>query len=190
MDPIPTDLADLASVFRAVDSIRSLTHSIDTVFANAGISRASTPLSPDGIETVFAINHVGHYALITRILPILIQTASNPDADVRVVITSSSLAWYARRIDFSSLKTPFMTEKGKLLDMYTRSKLANLLFGLKLACHVRERGSLNIFVNIGEPGIIFGTDVHRQMETTYSFGREYGSLFWTGSLGYLCRTVH
>ena len=169
MDSIPTDLGDLASVFRAVDSIRSVTQSIDVVFANAGISKASTPLSPDGLETVFAINHVGHYALITRILPILIQTASYPDADVRVVITSSSLAWYARRINFPSLHTPFEKEKGKLIDMYTRSKLADLLFGLKLADYVREQGSTNIFVNIGEPGIIFGTDVHRQMETTYTF---------------------
>ena len=145
-----------------------MTQSIDIVFANAGISRASIPLSPDGLETVFAVNHVGHYALITRLLPILTQTATQKGADVRVVITSSSLAWYARRLNFSSLGTPFVKGNGKLIDMYTRSKLANLLFGMRLANYVRDRGCANIYVNVGEPGIIFGTDVHRQMEDTYT----------------------
>lgn len=133
------------------------------------MSRAPTPLSPDGLETVFATNHVGHFALITRLLPILQQTASQPDADVRVVVTSSSLAWYARRIDFSSLQTPFTQENGKLIDMYTRSKLANLLFGMKLANHLRDQRCPNIFVNVGDPGVIFGTGVHQQIEGTYSF---------------------
>jgi NAD(P)-dependent dehydrogenase (short-subunit alcohol dehydrogenase family) len=155
-------------VFEAIEKIRSLTDTIDIVFANAGICWAPTPLSPDGLETVFATNHVGHYALITRLLPTLMRTASTDNADARVVITSSSAAWYAKRIDFSSLHTPFAKEKDELMDMYTRSKLANLLFGLKLAAHVRDRGCSKIYVNVGDPGVIFGTGIHLQVEFAYT----------------------
>lgn len=163
---IPTDLADLSSVFHAVEQIKSITPTIDIFFANAGVSRAPTPLSKDGLETVFAINYVGHYALITRLLPILIKS-SDTKGDVRIIMTSSSLAWYSRRIDYNSLFTPFNKHKDKHIEPYTRSKLACLLFGTALATHVRRRGGENIRVNIAEPGIIFGTDMHTQMESTY-----------------------
>jgi len=163
------DLADLSSVFKAVDTISSITSSIDIIFANAGVSKAPTPLSKDGIETVFATNHLGHYALLTRLLPKLLQTSTKPNSDVRIVITSSSLAWWAQTIDLSNLTSPFDKKKYIRIDMYTRSKLANLLFGLKLAQHVRERGYPNILVNIGDPGIIFATGIHKQLEYTFPF---------------------
>jgi NAD(P)-dependent dehydrogenase (short-subunit alcohol dehydrogenase family) len=166
---VPTDLANLSSVFHAVEQIKSITPTIDIFFANAGVSRGPTPLSKDGLETVFAINYVGHYALITRLLPILIKTSNTPDGDVRIVMTSSSLAWWSRRIDYNALFTPFNELKEKPIEMYTRSKLACLLFGMILAKHVRRRGGNNVRVNTAEPGIIFGTGMHLQMETTYAW---------------------
>ena len=167
-----------------MDRIRSLITSIDIFFANAGISRASNPLSVDGLEPVFATNHVGHYALTTRLLPLLINAASKENADVRIVITSSNLSWYSRRIKFDTLTSPFDEKHGRPVEMYTRSKLANILFGMKLAGHVRERGYPNIHVNIAEPGIIFGTDVHRQMESAYSIWTRLLVIFlyWTVAL--------
>ena len=169
MFSIPVDLADLSSVFKAIDAISSITSSIDIIFANAGVSKAPTPLSKDGIETVFATNHLGHYALITRLLPKLMQTSANSNSDVRIVVTSSSLAWWSQPIDFSTLTSPFDKKKYTRIDMYTRSKLANLLFGMTLAQHVRERGYPNILVNIGDPGIIFATGIHKQLEHTFPF---------------------
>jgi NAD(P)-dependent dehydrogenase (short-subunit alcohol dehydrogenase family) len=156
----------LSDVFQAVQLIKTLTSRIDVLFANAGVSLPPVPLSADGLEAVFAINHVGHYALVTRLLPILINSASPEGADVRVAITSSILAWRAGDIDFKSLTTPF-NEKA-LLDMYTRSKLSNLLFGMQLAKHVRERGCQNMYVNVAEPGGIFSTGVHSLAATTYT----------------------
>jgi hypothetical protein len=38
---------------------------------------------------------------------------------------------------------------------------------MQLAKHVRERGANNIFVNVGEPGIVFATGVHLQMESVW-----------------------
>jgi len=180
---VPTDLGDLSSVFRAIDRIRALTSSIDLVFANAGISRASSALSPDGVEPVFAVNHVGHYAFVTRLLPILEESALRPESDVRIVITSSSLAWYARKLNVSFVQSPFDKNRDKPLDMYTRSKLANLLFGLKLAQKVNATGARRILVNIGDPGIIFGTGVHQQMEDTYSLWQKLIALLLDWSIG-------
>lgn len=171
--PVPIDLGDLASVFRAVKQIQTLTNSIDILFANAGISRAFKPLSPDGVEPVFAVNYLGHYAFITRLLPILEQSASRPASDVRVVITSSSLVWYARKLNTRYFQSPFDESKDKLLDMYTRSKLAVLLFGLKLSKIVNDTGGRRILVNVGDPGIIFGTGVHKQMEGVYNIWQKF-----------------
>lgn len=169
VNAVPTDLADLRSVFQAIKLIGSLTDTIDVVFANAGICWTTVPLSPDGLETVFATNHVGHYALVTRLFPTLKRTASTDNADVRVVITSSSLAWYAKQIDFNSLHMPFRKERDNMLDMYNRSKLANLLFGMRLATHVRDDGCSRIYVNVGDPGVILRTGIHLQMEFAFTF---------------------
>jgi len=165
---VPTDLADLSSVFRSVEQVRTLTKSIDVVFANAGASKNPNPISPDGLESVFATNYVGHYALITRLLPVLLETASKDGADVRVVLTSSSVAWNVRTLDFSDFRTPFIKGKGWETDPYDRSKLACLLFGMKLADHIRDRGGSNIHVNIADPGIIFGTQMHLQLDITHT----------------------
>ena len=135
-------------------------------YSNAGVSRSKTKLSPDGLEGVFAINHVGNYALLTRLLPILLRTAAI-EPDVRVVITSSTLAYWAKPLEFTSFNLPFDKRKDTLVDMYTRSKLCNLLFGMQLAKHVRDRGANNIFVNVGDPGIVFGTGVHLQMQSAW-----------------------
>jgi retinol dehydrogenase 12 len=164
---VPTDLGDLSSVFRAVEHVRTLTRSIDIVFANAGVSKGQTPLSPDGLETVFAINHVGHHALITRLLPVLLQTGSK-GADVRVVMTSSSVAWNVKKFDYADFFTPFIKGQGWETDSYDRSKLATLLFGMKLADHVRDRGCSSIYVNIADPGIIFGTGIHLQLDISHT----------------------
>jgi hypothetical protein len=40
---------------------------------------------------------------------------------------------------------------------------------MQLAKHVRERGSTNIYVNIGEPGGIFSTGVHTLAAPSYGF---------------------
>ena len=163
---VPADLGDLTSVFRAAEQIRNHTQVIHVYYSNAGVSRSKTALSPDGLEGVLAINHVGNYALLTRLLPILLRTATT-ELDVRVVITSSTLAYWSKPLDFTSFNMPFDKRKGTLVDLYSRSKFCNLLFGMQLAKHVRDRGANNIFVNVGEPGIVFATGVHLQMESVW-----------------------
>jgi NAD(P)-dependent dehydrogenase (short-subunit alcohol dehydrogenase family) len=158
----------LSSVFRAVEKVRNLTTAIDILFANAGVSKGLMPLSPDGLETVFATNYVGHYALITRLLPVLLETGSNDGADVRVVLTSSSVAWNVSKLDFADFRRPFVKGEGWETDPYDRSKLACLLFGMKLADHIRDRGGSHLHVNIADPGIIFGTQMHLQLDITHT----------------------
>ena len=148
--------------------MRSLTQSIDVLFANAGVSKGPTSLSPDGLETVFATNYVGHYALITRLIPVLLETGSKDGADVRVVLTSSSVAWNVRKLDFADFRRPPVKGEGWETDPYDRSKLACLLFGMKLADHLRDRGGERIHVNIADPGIIFGTQMHLQLDITHT----------------------
>jgi NAD(P)-dependent dehydrogenase (short-subunit alcohol dehydrogenase family) len=162
------DLGNLESVFKAVERIRWLTKSIDIFFANAGVSGPPKPLSTDGLESVFAINHVGHYALITRLLPIILRTALNPEADVRIVIVSSVMSYYAKGINFNELDKPYVSGQEDPGKVYVRSKFSNFLFGMKLAQHVRERGFERVYVNMSDPGIIFGTGIHLQTESSHT----------------------
>jgi NAD(P)-dependent dehydrogenase (short-subunit alcohol dehydrogenase family) len=87
---IQMDLSSLASVKSA--SLLFTHDRLDILMCNAGVMDAPPELSVDGFEIHFATNHLGHSMLIRQLLPILVKTAENPAADVRIVILSS-VAW-------------------------------------------------------------------------------------------------
>lgn len=59
-------------------------------------------IGPDGIE-VQACNGTGHFALTTKLLPILRKTANLKDSDVRIVSVASEAHKFSNP-DFSSLE--------------------------------------------------------------------------------------
>jgi len=105
---------------------------IDLLVLNAGIS--SVPLRHDhaGIESQFATNHLGHFAVTAHLLPALEQS---PDA--RVVTVSSAL--YAQAtLDLDDLGSSDSYSPGRA---YSRSKLANVLFAVELNRRLLAAGS-------------------------------------------------
>jgi retinol dehydrogenase-12 len=90
-------------------------------------------LSEDGYEIQFATNYLGHAYLTKMLLPILLKTAAEPGADVRIVTLSSvSHSWTPKGgIEFDALKTS-MDKQGKV-SCYGQSKLACLLYSRELA---------------------------------------------------------
>ena len=139
----------------AVESNRILGgRPLDMLFLNAGIQTAgynddgTLPVSEDGIEMVFATNHVGHQLLYTLLEPAL-QAA--PMA--RVVLTTSAAQFdapeYGVPTDLETLNNP-----GKELKPYPygQSKLAQVLFAQELTR--RLPADSNIYVNSGHPGAV------------------------------------
>lgn len=116
------DLADAISVARAADTIMEITDRIDLVVAAAGVM--ATPQRPagPGWDYQLSVNHLGHFALLTRLYPLL------AGHDARVVVYSSA-GHHASDIRWDELH--FLTGYDKW-KAYGQSKTANSLFAVHL----------------------------------------------------------
>jgi NAD(P)-dependent dehydrogenase (short-subunit alcohol dehydrogenase family) len=123
---VPADLADLAAVRGAVERIADMT-AVDAVISNAAVlavARRRPQLTVDGIEEMFAVNHVASFVLTTGLL-------EHMGADGRVVVAGSkglvAMPWL--RLDPDDLDS---RRRWSSTRAYYRSKLAQLLFVAEL----------------------------------------------------------
>ncbi|GAA2728735.1 oxidoreductase [Cellulomonas aerilata] len=136
------DLADLASVARFADDWGEAP--LDVLVCNAGVMAVPRGTTRDGFETQIGTNHLGHFALVGRLLPALRRS---PDA--RVVVVSSA-GHRMGRIDLEDLgweRRPYRPWRA-----YGQSKLANLLFARELDRRLRAHGDPVVAV-AAHPGL-------------------------------------
>ena len=92
------DLASLASVVDFAQRMHAR-HSLDLLINNAGVmALPRRQTTADGFEMQFGTNHLGHFALTARLMPLL-RRASGPR-----VVSVSSLAHRTGSIDFDDLQ--------------------------------------------------------------------------------------
>ena len=121
------DLADLASVARFAERAVDALDRVDVLINNAGVMCCGEGRTADGFETQFGTNHLGHFALTLRLMPLL-RSAESP----RVVTLSSG----GHRIADVDLDDPnFETTPYDGWIAYGRSKSANAHFAAELARH-------------------------------------------------------
>ena len=125
------DLADLDSVRSFAAAVRAEPVSIDLLINNAGIMMPRRALSPQGNESQFATNHLGHFALTGLLLE-----AMRADGRARVVTVSSTLHKRGR-IQFDDLTG---AQRYSRIGFYAQSKFANVLFALELDRRLRGAG--------------------------------------------------
>ena len=147
VDYICADLASCSEVKKMAGEIPQRFGKLNVLLNNAGVFEAQKKFSADGIERTFAINHLAHFLLSGLLLDILKQ-----NVPARIV-TVSSMA-HASAIDFNRLSNP-ASYSG--YEAYAASKLANILFTLRLAQKLSGSG---IAVNCLHPGVI-GTKLLR-----------------------------
>jgi NAD(P)-dependent dehydrogenase (short-subunit alcohol dehydrogenase family) len=123
VEPMPLDLASLASVRRFAAEFAATRASLDVLCNNAGVMAIPHRTTTDGFEMQLGTNHLGHFALTGLLLDRLLAA---PRA--RVVNVSSN-AHKMARIHFDDLHGKRRYEKW---DAYGQSKLANLLFAYEL----------------------------------------------------------
>ncbi|MEV6642611.1 SDR family NAD(P)-dependent oxidoreductase [Amycolatopsis sp. NPDC051371] len=130
------DLADLASL-EGVDS-----GELDAVVCNAGVMLDAPPRreTAAGHELMFGTNHLGHFALVARLMPRLA-----PDARI---VTTGSFAAKSSSLDFADLQSERDYQPKRA---YERSKLAQMLFAFELDRRLREAGSKRLSV-VAHPG--------------------------------------
>jgi NAD(P)-dependent dehydrogenase (short-subunit alcohol dehydrogenase family) len=114
------DLADLSSVAAFGARMRASHDKLDVLINNAGVIMVpERETTADGFELHFGTNHLGHFALVGNLLPLLLA------ADVPRVTVVGSLAHRWVDIDFDDLQSEQSYRKARA---YGRSKMANLLF--------------------------------------------------------------
>ena len=122
------DLADLSSVKAFADGLDGPLH---LLINNAGVMALPPRVTVDGFEMQFGTNHLGHFALTGRLLPVL---KAAPGA--RVVTVSSEMHRIGR-INFGDLQSEKRYQKW---PAYGQSKLANLLFAGELGRRAAAAG--------------------------------------------------
>ncbi|KAL4795110.1 hypothetical protein BDV19DRAFT_379037 [Aspergillus venezuelensis] len=159
------DLGSLAAVRQAAEEVNSwndVPH-IDVLVNNAGIMGTKFALSPDGFESQFATNHLGHF-LFTNLIIGRILKASEP----RVVNVSSDghrlgpIRW-----------GDYNFKEGKTYNKwsaYGQSKTANILMAVSLAEKLGSKGLLAYSLH---PGVIFNTSLSLGVENAQA---AYGEL--------------
>ncbi len=145
------ELSDPASVRSCIALVKKEGTKLDALICNAGIMALPKREQAFGTELQFFTNHIGHFILVTGLLPELTDTG-------RVVMLSSSAHNNAPAggIDFENLSG----EKSySPWTAYGQSKFANLLFAKELA---KRLAGTKKTANAVHPGVIF-TNLARSM---------------------------
>lgn len=130
LELIALDLASLRSVRAGADRLLADGRPFDAIIANAGVMATPFGRTADGFELQFGTNHLGHFALIDRIEPLLAD-------DGRLVVLSSQ----AHRVADIDLDDPnFEQQPYHPFVAYGRSKTANALFAAEFDRRHRHRG--------------------------------------------------
>ncbi|XP_063044634.1 retinol dehydrogenase 12-like isoform X1 [Engraulis encrasicolus] len=136
------DLASLESVRRLATDVLATEERLDILINNAGIMMCPKWQTEDGFEMQFGVNHLGHFLLTNRLLPILKK--STPSRVVNV----SSLAHEKGKIHFDDIN---LDKDYEPMRSYQQSKLANVLFSRELAKRLEGSG---VTVYSLHPGVI------------------------------------
>ncbi|MFC6156204.1 oxidoreductase [Kribbella jiaozuonensis] len=126
------DLADLASVEKAAGEVIRSYDRLDLLINNAGVMAPPHRETIDGFELQIGTNHLGHFALTGRLMPVLVGGS-------RVVTVSSFMHKTVRGISEADLRRP--AGSYRKWEAYGKSKLANLLFMLELDRRARAAGA-------------------------------------------------
>ncbi|KAJ9650771.1 hypothetical protein H2198_009926 [Neophaeococcomyces mojaviensis] len=183
--PLLVDLSSLKSIRTAANEVLGWNDvpTIDIVINNAGLMRhgekydGEMPVSQDGIEEMFATNHLGHYLLTNLIMSKIIAAAkSTTPGSTRIVNLSSSGAYVSpfrasdvswrkpakdlpenERPNFAMMKMARMNvdENSDVTYIptaaYGQSKTCNVLFAVGLNTRLFEKyGILSLALNPGE----------------------------------------
>lgn len=125
LEVVELDLGSLASVETAAREITAAHDRIDILMCNAGVMAVPQETTVDGFDVQLGINVLGHWALVSHLLPLVVAT---PGA--RIVTLSSTAQHTGRALNTDD---PHMREGYSEWGMYGQTKLAmrHLAVGLQ-----------------------------------------------------------
>ena len=168
VEVVQLDLASLESVRRCADALQQKLVRLDGLVNNAGVMMCPYQTTEDGFEMQMGVNHLGHFALTGRLMPLLEK------APAARVVSVSSIAHRSAQIDFDNFFFESSDDYSPL-TAYRCSKLANLLFSQELQARLERRGS-SVMAVAAHPGVS-RTDLGRYVETNPIAGRFFQLFF-------------
>ena len=149
IDLLIADLSLSRSIRQLAGTVLAKYERLDVLVNNAGAYVGRRTLTEEGLETTFALNHLGYF-LFTNLLLDLLKSS----APARIVNVASE-AHRRTRIEFDDL----MGERSyKAFSAYGRSKLANIMFTYDIA---RRLEGTNVTANCLHPGVVATNFAHR-----------------------------
>lgn len=137
------DLSSLTSVAALGKTLLEEGRPIHLLINNAGVmTPPDRQVTADGFELQFGTNHLGHFALVGHLLPLLRAGAAR-------VTSQISIAANRNRINWDDLNWERSYDG---MRAYSQSKIALGLFGLELARRSRAHG-WGITSNLSHPGV-------------------------------------
>jgi NAD(P)-dependent dehydrogenase (short-subunit alcohol dehydrogenase family) len=137
------DLSSLRSVAALGETLRAEGRPINLLINNAGVM---TPpyrqTTVDGLELQLGTNHLGHFALVAQLLPLLRAGQARVTSQVSIAARSGRINW-----DDLNWERSYHGMRA-----YTQSKIAFGLFGLELDRRSRAHG-WGITSNLSHPGV-------------------------------------
>ncbi|GIE29319.1 short chain dehydrogenase [Actinoplanes italicus] len=137
------DLSSLDSVAALGESLRREGEPIHYLINNAGVmTPPDRQLTADGFELQFGTNHLGHFALVAHLMPLLRAGRARVTNQISVAANSGAINWddlnWERSYDG--------------MRAYSQSKIAFGLFALELSRRSR-RNDWGITSNLSHPGV-------------------------------------
>ena len=118
------DFSSQSAIRQLAGDFRAQHDRLDVLVNNAGGVNKTRTTTADGIETTFAVNHLGGFLLTNLLLDLIVRRAPAR------IVTVASVGHRQGTLDFDNLGY----ERGyTIMKAYARSKLANVLFANELA---------------------------------------------------------
>ncbi|MCR3719628.1 MULTISPECIES: SDR family oxidoreductase [Prauserella salsuginis group] len=137
------DLSSLDSVAALADRLTAEGRPIHFLVNNAGVmTPPDRKVTVDGFELQFGTNHLGHFALVARLLPLLRSGGARVTSQISVAADQYAVNW-----DDLQWQRRYHGNRA-----YSQSKIAVGLFGLELDRRSRA-GGWGITSNLSHPGV-------------------------------------
>jgi len=137
------DLSSLESVSALGEKLRSEGDPIRLLINNAGVmTPPERQTTADGFELQFGTNHLGHFALVAHVLPLLRAGSGHVTSQISIAVNAGSINW-----DDLNWEKSYNGMRA-----YSQSKIAFGHFGLELDRRSRA-AEWGITSNLSHPGI-------------------------------------
>lgn len=140
---LPMDLSSLESIASFGEVLRKDGRPIHVLINNAGVmTPPDRQTTADGFELQFGTNHLGHFALVAQLLPLLQAGNARVTSQISVAANQGAINW----------ADPNGETSYNGMRAYSHSKIAFGLFGLELDRRSKALG-WGVTSNLSHPGI-------------------------------------